>query len=100
MLGCMNEKDFINLIHDVERHEDALTEDAKEIRELKTDVWELLNLVRLLQGLLKGRCLEWQRRMRESNSKRGYRRHFRNMESRGDHLREDDIPNPPRPSLH
>jgi hypothetical protein len=48
MLGCMNEKDFINLIHDVERHEDAVTEDAKEIRELKTDVWELLNLVRLL----------------------------------------------------
>ena len=33
----MNEKDFINLMHDVERHEDAVTEDAKEIRELKTD---------------------------------------------------------------
>ena len=41
MLGCMNEKDFINLIHDVKRHEDAVTEDAKEIRELKVDVWEL-----------------------------------------------------------
>ena len=29
---AMNEKDFINLMHDVERHEDAVTEDAKEIR--------------------------------------------------------------------
>ena len=37
----------------MERHEDALTEDAKEIRELKTDVWELLNLVRLLQVSVK-----------------------------------------------
>ena len=44
---AMNEKDFMNLIHDVERHEDAVTEDAKEIRELKVDVWELSNLVRL-----------------------------------------------------
>ena len=35
----MNEKDFINLMHDVQRHEDAVTEDAKEIRGLKVDVW-------------------------------------------------------------
>jgi hypothetical protein len=52
MLGCMNEKDFINLIHDVKRHEDAVTEDAKEIRELKVDVWELSNLVRLLAAFV------------------------------------------------
>jgi hypothetical protein len=44
----MNERDFINLIHDVERHEDAVTEDVKQIKELKVDVWELLNLVRLM----------------------------------------------------
>jgi hypothetical protein len=42
---AMNEKDFMNLIHDVERHENAVTEDAKEIRGLKVDVWELSNLV-------------------------------------------------------
>jgi len=29
----MNEKDFINLTRDVERHEDAVMEDAKEIRD-------------------------------------------------------------------
>jgi hypothetical protein len=29
----MNEKDFITLMHDVKRHEDALWEDAKEIRD-------------------------------------------------------------------
>jgi len=62
MVGCplarvnhalaMNEKDFINLMHDVERHEDAVTEDAKEIRELKVDVWELSNLVRLLAAFV------------------------------------------------
>ena len=34
----MNEKDFINLMRDVERHEDAVMEDAKEIRRLKVDV--------------------------------------------------------------
>ena len=34
----MNEKDFINLIRDVKRHEDAVMEDAKEIRGLKVDV--------------------------------------------------------------
>jgi hypothetical protein len=33
----MNEKDFITLMHDVKRHEDALMEDAKEIRGLKVD---------------------------------------------------------------
>ena len=44
----MNDKDFITLMHDVKRHEDALLEDAKEIRGLKVDVWELSNLVRLL----------------------------------------------------
>jgi hypothetical protein len=52
MLGCMNEKDFINLMHAVERHEDAITEDAKEIRELKADVRELLNLIRLLDAFV------------------------------------------------
>jgi hypothetical protein len=35
----MNEKDFINLLRDVERHEDAVVEDAKENRRLKVDVW-------------------------------------------------------------
>ena len=49
---AMNEKDFMNLIHDVERHEDAVTEDAKEIRGLKVDVWELSNLVRLLAAFV------------------------------------------------
>jgi hypothetical protein len=43
----MNEKDFINLMRDVKRHEDAAMEDAKEIRGLKVHVWELWNLVRL-----------------------------------------------------
>ena len=49
---AMNEKDFMNLIHDVERHENAVTEDAKEIRALKVDVWELSNLVRLLAAFV------------------------------------------------
>ena len=48
----MNDKDFITLLHDVKRHEDALMEDAKEIRELKVDVWELSNLVRLLAAFV------------------------------------------------
>ena len=48
----MNEKDFITLMHDVKRHEDALMEDAKEIRGLKVDVWELSNLVRLLAAFV------------------------------------------------
>ena len=48
----MNEKDFINLMHDVQRHEDAVMEDAKEIRGLKVDVWELSNLVRLLAAFV------------------------------------------------
>jgi hypothetical protein len=49
---AMNEKDFMNLIHDVKRHEDAVTEDAKEIRGLKVDVWELSNLVKLLAAFV------------------------------------------------
>jgi len=52
MLGCINEKDFINLMHPVERHEDAITEDVKEIVELKADVRELLNLIRLLDAFV------------------------------------------------
>jgi hypothetical protein len=48
----MNEKDFINLMRDVERHEDTVMEDAKEIRRLKVDVWELSNLVRLLAAFV------------------------------------------------
>ena len=48
----MNEKDFINLLRDVERHEDAVVEDAKEIRRLNVDVWELSNLVRLLAAFV------------------------------------------------
>jgi hypothetical protein len=48
----MNDKDFITLMHDVKRHEDALLEDAKEIRGLKVDVWELSNLVRLLAAFV------------------------------------------------
>ena len=48
----MNEKDFINLMRDIERHEDAVMEDAKEIRRLKVDVWELSNLVRLLAAFV------------------------------------------------
>ena len=83
----MNEKDFINLMRDVKRHEDAVMEDAKEIRRLKVDVWELSNLVRLLAGLCQGLFLEWWRKRRQSNSKRSYRRYFRNMESRAEHFR-------------
>jgi hypothetical protein len=49
---AMNEKDFITLMHDVKRHEDAVMEDAKEIRGLKVDVWELSNLVRLLAAFV------------------------------------------------
>jgi hypothetical protein len=48
----MNDKDFITLMHDVKRHEDALLEDAKEIRGLKVDAWELSNLVRLLAAFV------------------------------------------------
>jgi hypothetical protein len=48
----MNEKDLITLMHDVKRHEDAVMEDAKEIRGLKVDVWELSNLVRLLAAFV------------------------------------------------
>jgi hypothetical protein len=48
----MNDKDFITLMHDVKRHEDALLEDAKEITGLKVDVWELSNLVRLLAAFV------------------------------------------------
>jgi hypothetical protein len=83
----LNEKDFINLMHDVKRHEEAVMEDAKEIRRLKVDVWELSNLVRLLAALCQGRFLEWWRKRRQSNSKRSYRRYFRNMESRAEHFR-------------
>ena len=48
----MNEKDFNNLLRDVERHEAAVVEDTKEIRRLKVDVWELSNLVRLLAAFV------------------------------------------------
>ena len=48
----MNEKDFNNLLRDVARHEAAVVEDAKEIRRLKVDVWELSNLVRLLAAFV------------------------------------------------
>jgi hypothetical protein len=48
----MNEKDFINLMRDVERHEDTVMEDAKEIRGLKVDVWELSNLMSLLAAFV------------------------------------------------
>ena len=44
----MNEKDFINLMCDEERHENAVMEDAKEIRRLKVDVWGLSIFARLL----------------------------------------------------
>jgi hypothetical protein len=39
-------------MRDVERHEEAVMEDAKEIRRLKVDVWELSNLVRLLAAFV------------------------------------------------
>jgi len=44
----MDDSDLLNLKHDVERHEEAVTEDAKEIGELKADVRELFSLIKLL----------------------------------------------------
>jgi hypothetical protein len=44
----MNDEDFLELRHNLELHENAITEDAKEIKRLKVDVWELANLMRLL----------------------------------------------------
>jgi hypothetical protein len=48
MLWSMDEIDFIELQHDVERLEGALTEDLKEIKALKADLREVLGLMRLL----------------------------------------------------
>lgn len=50
----MDEDDLLNLQHAVSRHEDAATQDAKDIAELKVDVKELLNLVRLLSVFVSG----------------------------------------------
>jgi hypothetical protein len=36
----------------VEHHDDAITEDAKQIKELKTNVWELLSLVKLMDSFV------------------------------------------------
>jgi hypothetical protein len=44
----MNDVALIHLKYAVERHEDALTEDVKQIKSLKDDLRELLNLMRLL----------------------------------------------------
>jgi hypothetical protein len=44
----MDEQDFIELQHDVERLEHALVEDVKQIKALKDDLREVLNLMRLL----------------------------------------------------
>jgi hypothetical protein len=48
----MNDEDFLELRHNLERHENAITEDAKEIRRLKVDVWELANFMRLLAAFV------------------------------------------------
>lgn len=44
----MNDVALIHLKHAVERHEDALTEDEKQIKSLKNDLRELFNLMGLL----------------------------------------------------
>ena len=82
----MNEKDFINLMHDVKRHQDAVMEDAKEMRRLKIDVWELSNLVRLLAAFVPRPVSGMVEEKAELNSERSYRRYFRNMELRGEHF--------------
>jgi hypothetical protein len=46
----MNETDLINLKHDVDRHEEAVIEDANAIVSLKADLKELLRLVQLLDA--------------------------------------------------
>jgi hypothetical protein len=46
----MNETDLINLKHDVDRHEEAVIEDANAIVSLKADLKELLKLVQLLDA--------------------------------------------------
>src|ERR1700674_3074117 len=101
---AMNEKDFINLIHDVKRHEDAVTEDAKEIRELKVDVWELSNLVRLLaafvprpvSGMLEGKAaIEFETRLQAILQKLGIER----STISGGGITYSS-PEPPRASLH
>jgi hypothetical protein len=80
---AMNEKDFMNLIHDVERHEDAVTEDAKEIRGLKVDVWELANLMKLLAAFVprpvsgmveKKAAIEFETQLRAALQKHGIER--------------------------
>jgi len=79
----MNEKDFMNLIQDVERHEDAVTEDAKEIRGLKVDVWELANLMKLLAAFVprpvsgmveKKAAIEFETQLRAALQKHGIER--------------------------
>jgi hypothetical protein len=44
----MDETDFIELRHDVERLENALAEDLNQIKALKADLQEVLSLMRLL----------------------------------------------------
>jgi hypothetical protein len=74
-------------MRDVERHEEAVMEDAKEIRRLKVDVWELSNLVRLLAAFVPRPVSGMVEKRRQSNSKRSYRRYYRKLESRAEHVR-------------
>ena len=83
----MNEKDFINLMRDVKRHEDAVMEDAKEIRRLKVDVWELSNLVRLLATFVPRPVSGMVEEKAAIEFETSYRRYFRNMELRAEHFR-------------
>lgn len=48
MMTFMAEDELINLRHDVDRHEEAVTQDGKDIALLKGDVREFLHLIRLL----------------------------------------------------
>jgi hypothetical protein len=79
----MNDVALIHLKYAVERHEDAPTEDVKQIKSLKDDLRELLNLMGLLRVFVQRRFLEWERRKPRSNSTRGCEQCLKNMESHG-----------------
>jgi hypothetical protein len=48
MMGFMANEDFINLRHDVDRHESDLDRQLQQIQSLEKDVRELVDLVRLM----------------------------------------------------
>jgi hypothetical protein len=48
MIPVMSEEDLINLKHDVDRHEQVITEDAIQIAALKSEIEDLKDGIRVL----------------------------------------------------